>query len=130
MHLTWLIKWNTLEGSIKVHMYLYTLQKFWCHLGILAYLAKSTGHHEIDRNLDLFPTTNLFALEFRTKIQQTKMLVTCQRFGDLFLFGLVWQYSLIQKNIVKVGSKSLLLTYSSNKIWAYLYYIFLIRRES
>ena len=27
------------------------------------------------------------------KIQQTKMLVTCQRFGDLFLFGLVWQYS-------------------------------------
>ena len=28
-----------------------------------------------------------------TKIQQTKMLVMCQRFGDLFLFGLVWQYS-------------------------------------
>ena len=26
------------------------------------------------------------------KIQQTKMLVTCQRFGDLFLFGLIWQY--------------------------------------
>ena len=30
------------------------------------------------------------------KIQQTKMLVTCQRFGDLFLFGLVWQYSSVQ----------------------------------
>ena len=30
---------------------------------------------------------------FQAKIQQTKMLVTCQRFGDLFLFGLVWQYS-------------------------------------
>ena len=28
-----------------------------------------------------------------TKIQQTKILVTCQRFGDLFLFGLIWQYS-------------------------------------
>ena len=28
-----------------------------------------------------------------TKIQETKMLVTCQRFGDLFLFGLIWQYS-------------------------------------
>ena len=28
-----------------------------------------------------------------TKIQQTKILVTCQRFGDWFLFGLVWQYS-------------------------------------
>ena len=64
------------------------------------------------------------------KIQQTKMLVTCQRFGDWFLFGLVWPYSSIQKNIMKVGSKSLLLTCSSNKLWAYLYYIFLIRRES
>ena len=29
----------------------------------------------------------------RPKIQQTKMLVTCQRFGDLFLFGLIWLYS-------------------------------------
>ena len=27
------------------------------------------------------------------KIHQTKMLVTCQRFGELFLFGLIWQYS-------------------------------------
>ena len=24
------------------------------------------------------------------------MLVTCQRFGDLFLFGLVWHYSSVQ----------------------------------
>ena len=48
------------------------------------------------------------------KIQQTKMLVTCQRFWDLFLFGLVWQYSSVQKNIIKVGSKSWLLTCSSN----------------
>ena len=47
-----------------------------------------------------------------TKIQQTRMLVTCQKFGDLFLFGLVWQYSSIQKNIVKVGSKSWILTCS------------------
>ena len=30
------------------------------------------------------------------KIQQTKMLVTCQSFGYLFLFGLVWQYSSVQ----------------------------------
>ena len=44
------------------------------------------------------------------KIQQTKMLVTCQRFGDKFLFGLVWPYSSIQKNIMSVGSKSLPLT--------------------
>ena len=32
----------------------------------------------------------------QSKIQQTKMLVTCQSFGDLFLFGLVWQYSSVQ----------------------------------
>ena len=32
---------------------------------------------------------------FVPKIQQTKMLVTCQRFGDLFLFGLIWQCSSI-----------------------------------
>ena len=51
-----------------------------------------------------------------TKIQQTKMLVTYQRFGDWFLFGLVWPYSSNQKNIMKVGSKSLLLTCSSNKL--------------
>ena len=31
--------------------------------------------------------------EVKPKIQQTKMFVTCQRFGDLFSFGLVWQYS-------------------------------------
>jgi len=43
------------------------------------------------------------------------MLVMCQRFGDLFLFGQVWQYSTNQTNIIKVGSKSWLLTCSSNK---------------
>ena len=32
-------------------------------------------------------------LKVESKIQQTKMLVTCQRFGDLFLIGLIWQYS-------------------------------------
>ena len=40
------------------------------------------------------------------------MLVTCQRFGDWFLFGLVWQYSSIQKNIIKVGAKSWMFTCS------------------
>ena len=42
-----------------------------------------------------------------TKIQQTMMLVTCQRFGNLFLFGLVWQYSSLQtkynKGRFKIG---------------------------
>ena len=40
------------------------------------------------------------------------MLVRCQRFGDWFLFGLVWQYSSIQKNIIKVGAKSWMFTCS------------------
>ena len=30
-----------------------------------------------------------FSPHIISKIQQTKMVVTCQRFGDLFLFGLV-----------------------------------------
>ena len=55
-------------------------------------------------------------VRLQAKIQQTKMLVTCQRFDDWFLFGLVWPYSSNQKNIIKVGSKSLLLTCSSNKL--------------
>jgi hypothetical protein len=36
-----------------------------------------------------------------SKIQQTKILVTCQRFGDLFLFGLVLQYSTNQNQYNK-----------------------------
>ena len=35
------------------------------------------------------------------KIKQTKMLVTCQRFGDLFLYGLGWQYSTHQNQYNK-----------------------------
>ena len=37
------------------------------------------------------------------KTQQTKMLVTCQRFGDLFLFG---QYSSVQTKYNKGRFKS------------------------
>ena len=46
-----------------------------------------------------------------TKIQQTKILVTCQMFGVLFLFGLVWQYSTNQKqyNVEQVQNHSYLL---------------------
>ena len=35
------------------------------------------------------------------KIQQTKIFVTCKRFVDLFLFGLVWQYSTNQNQCNK-----------------------------
>ena len=45
-----------------------------------------------------------------SKIQQTKMLVTCQRFGDLFLFGLIWQYSSNHKTYNK-GWFKVLATY-------------------
>ena len=45
-----------------------------------------------------------------TKIQQTKMLVTCQRFDDLFLFGLVWQYSSVQTKCNK-GRFKVMATY-------------------
>ena len=42
------------------------------------------------------------------KIQQTKMLVTCQRFGDLFLFGLVWQHSSVRTKYNKGRFKVIL----------------------
>ena len=45
-----------------------------------------------------------------TKIQQTKMLVKCQRFGDLFLFGLIWQYSSNHKTYNK-GRFKVIATY-------------------
>jgi hypothetical protein len=40
-----------------------------------------------------FDSTMALKIRYIPKIQQTKMLVTCQRFGHLLLFGLVWQYS-------------------------------------
>ena len=45
----------------------------------------------------VYKCRSVFLLLF-PKIQQTKMLVTCQNFGDLFLFGLVWQYYSVQYN--------------------------------
>ena len=50
----------------------------------------------------------------KPKIQQIKMLVMCQSFGDLFLFGLVWDCFTNQNQYKKLGSKSWLLTCSSN----------------
>ena len=44
------------------------------------------------------------------KIQETKMLVLCQRFGDWFLFGLVWQYSSHHKTYNK-GRFKVIATY-------------------
>ena len=49
-------------------------------------------------------------LTLHSKIQQTKKLATCQRFGDLFLFGLVWQYSSVQTKYNK-GRFKVMITY-------------------
>ena len=67
-----------------------------------------------NQNVIWILVTNFDLYYVIAKMQQTKMLVRCQIFGDLFLFGLVWQYSSIQKNIMKVGSKPWLLTCISN----------------
>ena len=45
-----------------------------------------------------------------SQIQQTKVLVMCQRFCDLFLFGLVWQYSSVQTKYNK-GRFNVMATY-------------------
>ena len=50
----------------------------------------------------------IFVGTLSAKIQQTKMLVMCQRFGVLFLFGLVLQYSSVQTKYNK-GSHGYLL---------------------
>ena len=78
------------------------------HVLVIIVFGTFFGHFE---NLPL-----LSEIKPPPKIQQTKMLVTYQRFGDWFSFGLVWPYSSDQKNIMKVGSKSLRLTCSSNKL--------------
>ena len=51
-----------------------------------------------------------YVADLKAKIQQTKMLVTCQMFGDLFLFGLVWQYSSVQTKYNK-GRFKVMATY-------------------
>ena len=55
--------------------------------------------HEIEHYIDMLKKNGTFVVlgivskpfEVNSKIQETKMLVMCQRFGDLVLFGLVWQ---------------------------------------
>ena len=51
----------------------------------------------------------------KAKIQQTKMLVTYQRFDNLFLFRLFWQYSSVQTKYNK-GRFKVMATCSNNII--------------
>ena len=61
------------------------------HLRICYYLEKAGPCKRVGSSLPIdYP---------QSKIQQTKMLVTCQRFGALFLFGLIWQYSSNHKTL-------------------------------
>ena len=58
-----------------------------------------------------FDSMYILYMSYRSpKIQQTKILVICQRFVDLFLFGLVWQYSSVQKKYNK-GRFKVMATY-------------------
>ena len=77
-------------------------------------------------------TPKLQKTYFNAKIQQTKMLVTCRKFGDLFLFGLIWQYSSNHKTYNK-GWFKVLATYLLAAVINFdpTYIIcFVIRRES
>ena len=65
-------------------------------------------HSPIRRKLQREKPREFFRVA--AKIQQTKMLVTCQRFGDLFLFWLVWQYSSVQTKYNK-GMFKVMATY-------------------
>ena len=69
-------------------------QLFWSLFNFDWFLANEL-HSFIFQTFLFFwhPCPLSFCTLLGTKIQQTKMLVRCQRFGDLFLFGLVWQYS-------------------------------------
>ena len=64
---------------------------------------KLLQHIEQHKESEKIQVDNL--LFVNTKIQQTKMLVTCQRFDDLFSFGLVWQYSINQNQYDKCRFK-------------------------
>ena len=92
------------KGNIKVHI-------FWERHKILQNLHSRFDH-------------------YYQKYSRLRCLLRVKGLAICIYLG--WSGSILQfrQNIIKVGSKSLLLTCSSNQLWAYLYYIFLIRRES
>ena len=86
--------------------------------------TKFTCATEQFSNQDLLLSTQTY-LCMPTKIQQTKMLVTCQRFGDLFLFGLVGLVGLFIINLhIKVllcAKKKLPLNKEDTGKWSVIY---------
>jgi hypothetical protein len=78
--------------------------------GSVGNFSSSQFLHYCDLNFGVCKSWNT---KYKTKIQQTKMLVTCL----VICFYLGWSGSILQfrQNIIKVGSNSWLLTCSSNK---------------
>ena len=88
-------------------------QACWLAWALEKCVNQSSSHFSFDtlrRERQLGELMGLVTQASCPKIQQTKMLVTCQRFGDLFLFGLVWQYSSIQTKYNK-GRFKVMATY-------------------
>ena len=79
-------------------------------LGTMAHLA---FYHKVEKSTESVSKIAIIEEKWSkvgAKIQQTKMLVTCQRFGDLFLFGLIWQNSSKHKTFHK-GRFKVIATY-------------------
>ena len=74
--------------------------------------------HEIEHYIDMLKKNGTFVVlgivskpfEVNSKIHETKMIVMCQRFCDLFLFGLIWQYSSNHKTY-DIGRFKVIATY-------------------
>ena len=103
------IEMEVLDFKIKLFDFLFTF----CFM-VFPFHFQNFWYSRRAKSTTVQPFGERCCFQFWPKIQQTKILVTCQSFDVLFLFGLVWQYSSIQKNIVQVGSKSRLLTCSNN----------------
>ena len=87
----------------------FTLEIKWWRKWALLCVKQKTGTNKRIVRFFVRPILRACSTRAEPKIQQTKMLVTCQRFGDLFLFGLVWQYSSYHKTYNKSRFKGILL---------------------
>ena len=102
------------RGIVKFwYMLIPTYKMFWpqCDKGIRAKIVVVTFLHgtSLLQHLHHWPShvqCSCYTWSAQhPKIQQSKMLVTCQRSGDLFLFGLIWQYSSNHKTYKKCRFK-------------------------
>ena len=125
-------KWNWISTLFK-----YTVGLFWYVVGFIYCLISGWPIHNCIWQLRFFTQQGSLIRKpvgkketYLQKYSRLRCLLHVKVLMICFYLGWSGSTLLITKNIIKVGSKSLLLTCSSNKLWAYLYYIFLIRRES